>query len=1361
MQSSPPHAVVGARLGSQLQQGRYEVQAVLGEGGMAQVYQALDRATGRTLALKRLRPQTGEKQAAFAALFEREFLALSELKHPRIVEVFDYHVDGDGPYYTMELLEGGDLQRLAPVDYRSACALAYDICSALSLVHSRRMVFRDLSPNNVRRTADGLAKLIDFGALAPMGPSRDVVGTLPCVAPEAISFAPLDARTDVFALGATLYFALTRRHAYPGRNVEELTSVWNQPLNKPSELVGGVPAALDQLVLELLELDPERRPSSAGEVMARLSAIASLTPHEELLVKQSYLATPTMVGREQALQTVRAQLLRAKGQRGGSVCLQGVSGVGRSRMLEASGLEAKRLGMLVLRADARDAQQGDYGVVQALARSVLTQAPTLAKRLAEPHREQLARIIPELRLESCEQTPRASEPQDDLHEFHRHLQPTLRQWFCELAAQCPLMLAIDDLGGMDPPSAAFVGLLARDAQNNALFLLTGQTTGAPANPLLTEALQVYGRHTTLLPLHALDLEHTEQLLVSLFGDVPNLSSLAHHAHRITKGNPRDILRLSDHLILENLIAYQAGTWSIPDRLQIAALPASMAQALDQKIARLSTSALLLYCGLSCEPRWAFRFEECARLLSDAQPAVVMKALHELVAFEFVEQVGGAYTIAQSLAGSPLPHAIDPAALNTLYRNLATVCDGRQEAFRSARYLLRADDHEAGLRKLGEFVVDSVKKTDANPRAYDELLNNLPPDWLETFDLGLRLCDQLRRPAREKRAILLRFTGLAAMEGPRFRGVPYLLNLVDQLSSDAGLDCLADLPTTLDPLARIQMALGRAAARYRALPESERGSDPATAIAELTKTVVATMGTIAFTSSYSDWSRLPSLTPLFPLSPSLGVMQALSEGLGHRIGGRSEAAIALYRKVVERLEQPDLGGLPVSHHRHTYLRVMGGIGALEAAAGKSSSLEWAAKIASEPRFESMAMTVKQLYYMFQGDMRAAKRVKRQIEQARLESNTHYAPEAQHMFLELNASALAHDMTGLKRALDAVAAYETVNAEFKAAAHYGRCEYERMRGDNLKALAEVEASLSLMRAGQHLLWAYAASVHVRLLLKVGNVEQACAKGAEYLADADSLGYTRNHVRAALSLALVQKGDHAAATELADSAVEELRGAGVTGLHLAQVCEARARIAAAVDDQAGYELYAALYHKQWRSGGGRQLRERASTPSAEAEISSERDALDELRSTWSTCHSVAERLHAGLDLLARHVGALSGVLYAHTSRGLVRVASFGESVLDGHLDTWATTYFTREVTHYETADLTPAQPEAQSVQQSEPEPNKYRVALLGHHDGDASGERYALTGLVAFVGHGKRLRPADALLVELSRCVAKLDTHVARYL
>src|SRR6185312_6015102 len=237
--------------------GRYRVVAELGRGGMAAVYRALDAVSGREVALKQL-SQKGDIQRVreSALLFEREYRVLTEISHPRVIEVYDYGIEPSGPYYTMELLDGGDLRERSPLDWREACELIYDVCSSLALLHSRRLVHRDVSPRNVRCTRDGHAKLIDFGAMVPMGAAASVVGTPAFVAPEVVHGAGLDARTDLFSLGATFYYALTGRLAYSARDFSQLRESWSHKPPPPSAAAAGIPSALDALVASLISLEP-------------------------------------------------------------------------------------------------------------------------------------------------------------------------------------------------------------------------------------------------------------------------------------------------------------------------------------------------------------------------------------------------------------------------------------------------------------------------------------------------------------------------------------------------------------------------------------------------------------------------------------------------------------------------------------------------------------------------------------------------------------------------------------------------------------------------------------------------------------------------------------------------------------------------------------------------------------------------------------------------------------------------------------------------------------------------------------------------------------------------------------------------
>jgi serine/threonine protein kinase len=282
--------------------GRYRVERLLGKGGLGSVYEVYDVTTEERLALKRL---SSEASAAAAVLFEREYHVLAGLRHPNIVEVYEYGRDEGVPFYTMELIEGSDLSHAPPMPWRAACRSLRDAASISGVLHARRLVHRDLSPRNLLCMPSGRLKLIDFGALTPFGTSKQLVGTPPYVAPEAERSAELDQRTDLFALGALAYWLMTGVHAFPARTLADLPRHWAREPVPPSQLLRllkvvdlePIPAELDALVASLLRIDPVERPSSTAELIDRLHAIAALEPESDDLTVQGYLNSKAFVGR--------------------------------------------------------------------------------------------------------------------------------------------------------------------------------------------------------------------------------------------------------------------------------------------------------------------------------------------------------------------------------------------------------------------------------------------------------------------------------------------------------------------------------------------------------------------------------------------------------------------------------------------------------------------------------------------------------------------------------------------------------------------------------------------------------------------------------------------------------------------------------------------------------------------------------------------------------------------------------------------------------------------------------------------------------------------------------------------------------
>lgn len=376
---------------------RYQVEKVLGEGGVAIVYQVNDTQTGQTVALKQLLPKgDNDKQREIRDLFEYEYQTLAQLEHPGVVKVYNYGTGNTNPYYTMELLDGGDLSEIAPFDWKQACTLLLEVCSALGLIHSRRQVHRDLSPRNIRCTRERKAKLMDFGAMAPMGPSRTVIGTPAFTPPEVLGYQPLDARTDIYTLGSTFYYLLTGNTAYPAKAFSQLSDLWQWTPPAPSERVAGIPTELDNLVMSMINLDPMTRPVNAIEVMEKLSAIAGIEIDERLVVSKSYLSTPNLVGREKQLGRIENYIERSREGQGATIVVEGEAGQGRSRLLDALLLKGTLRGAAIVKIAAAENRAGTFRGLRSLAFQLLDALPTLAAESVRRHIPVLSQVFPEI-----------------------------------------------------------------------------------------------------------------------------------------------------------------------------------------------------------------------------------------------------------------------------------------------------------------------------------------------------------------------------------------------------------------------------------------------------------------------------------------------------------------------------------------------------------------------------------------------------------------------------------------------------------------------------------------------------------------------------------------------------------------------------------------------------------------------------------------------------------------------------------------------------------------------------------------------------------------------------------------------------
>ncbi len=275
--------------------GRYRVERRIAAGGMSTVYRGTDTRLDRVVALKVMHPSLAG-DAAFTARFIREAKAVARLAHPNVVNVFDQGADGGHVFLAMEYVPGRTLRDLlsdrGALSIRAALDVLEPVLAALGAAHRAGLVHRDVKPENVLITDDGLVKVADFGLVRVLNaadgaatsgtPTTDtVLGTVSYLAPEQIRpGAETDQRVDVYAAGILLYEMLTGARPHTGENpVQVMYRHLHEDVPPPSATVPGVPAELDAIVAGACARDRAGRPYDAVELLAALQRVRrGLTP---------------------------------------------------------------------------------------------------------------------------------------------------------------------------------------------------------------------------------------------------------------------------------------------------------------------------------------------------------------------------------------------------------------------------------------------------------------------------------------------------------------------------------------------------------------------------------------------------------------------------------------------------------------------------------------------------------------------------------------------------------------------------------------------------------------------------------------------------------------------------------------------------------------------------------------------------------------------------------------------------------------------------------------------------------------------------------------------------------------------------
>lgn len=1156
MLGGDPKDPSSGRVGQRLS-GRYRIDRELGRGGAAEVFAAYDEQEQRTVALKCLLTHESERTAERQAeLFRHEFQVLSQVTHANVIAAYDFGFVDGLPYYTMELVDGVPLSEAAPLPAPAVLSLLRSLCEALSIVHSRSWVHRDLSPRNVICMANGQVKLIDFGATVSMGEHHVPVGTPPCMPPEVLHQEPLDATADVFGLGALAYYALTGRYAYPARTLAALPSVWAVQPKRPSELVSDVPETLDELIIAMLSTERSGRPRSMAEVLHRLEggSRASLPP--SVGTARAYLDTPKLIGRDAQVAQLRVLLRGAYAGRGTVCVVRGEAGTGRSRMLDTAALEARVAGFTVVRVGGRHPGIDVFAAVRALGASV---AAAIARR--EEHEHSAAGVPLWL-----------GSPESFNHAAPQRLaqaQSELVEWLSASCGDTPLLLLVDDFDFADPASQRCIAQLGMLARKLRLLLVVSADAHSlsPAGPL-----RILLEQGAAMQLSTLSEPQVEQWVRSVFGDVPNVARLSHWLFPVSGGKPAACLELAHYLVEHAIVVLSGGSWRLPDHFEGLSLPTSMRAALHARLSALDGSARHFLELLATEVKPlplklsvylnAFETNFTAR----------NEALSQLTVAQAMTATENGYALGDPTILEWAREQLDPERKRALHRDLAqrhqtlSRDDDRSSLIYACYHLWKADDLPAADALLG----DSSALYRATTGSSAQFSRS--DDGIALYEVLLRHRRDVGRSPAAIQQLLQTLLALAQATKPEL--VVYADECIERLIYDLGLDQWDTVSAELSDQDRAVQCLQAASARHDATPEEQRGLPVLEALRRLASTVAILTGVYAVRYEPAPLHRLVIIIKRVSfLSPALALVADMADaavmglGPGAYVAEQQRKILQISSQPIAQIDDPTREGI---HFIYSYY-----FGMRLANEGDDEALTLAPVLEASPLYAALGLQVRRQHALMTGNYRNAQHCRRQRELLALQSEA--SDHHLHMSLlhEVMGAFACADVLELARAASAVKRKAQRFPGWQPWVTLATVFSHMLAREHERALEKANEGLAALAPFSHGAFHYLAGAKARVLVEMGAFEEAEVVASEVLQGARA---RKIHVdkayrfNALLAICAVARGEKERGLSLLQTTLDtQAVTPGRASIVYGHLCETGCEIALRLED---HELFLRHY-------------------------------------------------------------------------------------------------------------------------------------------------------------------------------------------
>jgi tetratricopeptide (TPR) repeat protein len=769
--------------------GRYRVKKFLGEGGKKKVYLVHDTLLDRDVAFALIK--TEKLDDATRSRVTREARAMGRLgDHPNIVTIHDMGDHEGQPYIVIPVMPGGDVEgliekapeRRLPID--QAVGIAKAVCRGLEFAHSKGIIHRDIKPGNVWLSADGTAKIGDFGlALAVDLPRLThegmMVGTYYYMPPEQAMGGEVTPRADLYSVGAMLYEMVTGRPPFTG---DDAVAIIGQHINTPPVSPNWhrpeLSPALAALILRLLEKDPQKRPASATEVLKAIEAIEAgkvgkVSSKEAAALAENPLYRRVFVGREAELRQLQSAFDAATSGQGSLTMVVGEPGIGKTALCEqlATYVSLRNGRALV----GHCYEEGSFSLpylafIEALRTYAQSRDVSELKKELGTGAADVARIVSEVR-ERLKIQPR---PKGDPEEERYRLLQAVTDFLGSAAVAQPLLIVLEDLHSADQGTLEMLGHVARNLAGKRVFLVgTYRDIEVDRTHPLSAALAELRRLPTFgrVLLRGLNADEVRRMLASITGqEVP--WGLAEAVHRQTEGNPLFVQEVVRYLAEDKAITRgEGGRWQVTRDTPIEMrIPDGLRDVIGKRLSGLSEGCNRLLSVAAVIGR-DFRLEVLQKVagMSDEE---LFKALEEARKAAVVEERAGAgavvnYRFAHAFFRQTLYEEIIAPRRIRLHQQVARALEGvyksrlEEHAAELAEHFSHSSD-SADLKKAVSYGEMAAQRA-MNVYAYGEAVRLLdqalkvqeildPEDKGKRCDLLLDLCDALRLAVENKRIL---------------------------------------------------------------------------------------------------------------------------------------------------------------------------------------------------------------------------------------------------------------------------------------------------------------------------------------------------------------------------------------------------------------------------------------------------------------------------------------------------------------------------------------------------------------------------------------------------------------------------------